>query len=90
MWVAKHTKGRTAVDKFESLSQITSIHIVFMPKCRRKTFYVQFRKYPRKVSRNLIQKKEYTEVDGHFMANHLHTMLPVDGNLMKVTQNGRK
>ena len=47
-------------------------HVVFIPKCRRKTLYAQLRRYLREVFRRLAEQKESRIEEGHLMPDHVH------------------
>ena len=40
-------------------------HVVFIPKCRRKTLYKELRRYPGEVFRRLAEQKESRIEEGH-------------------------
>ncbi|HVC59878.1 MAG TPA: transposase, partial [Acetobacteraceae bacterium] len=49
------------MDEHESLNHSRweyKYHVVFIPKCRRKTLYVQLRRYLGEVFRKLAEQKE--------------------------------
>ena len=52
-------------------------HVVFIPKCRRKTLYVQLRQYPGEVFRRLADQKESRIEEGHLMSDHVHMMISI-------------
>ena len=52
-------------------------HVVFIPKCRRKTLYVQLRQYPGEVFRRLAEQKESRIEEGHLMSDHVHMMISI-------------
>ena len=60
------------MDKLESLSHskwACKYHIVFIPKCRRKTLYKELRPYLGEVFRQLARQKECRIEEGHLMAD---------------------
>ena len=64
----------------QSLSRTTwdcKYHIVFIPKCRRKTLYVQLRRHLGPVFRQLAQQKEAQIVEGHLMPDHVHMLIAI-------------
>ena len=72
------------MDEHKSLSHTRwdcKYHVVFIPKCRRKTLYLQLRKYLGDVFRNLAMQKESRIEEGHLMPDHVHMMIsiPVNG-----------
>jgi len=52
-------------------------HVVFIPKCRRKTLYVQLRRYLGEVFRKLAEQKESRIEEGHLMPDHVHMMISI-------------
>jgi hypothetical protein len=44
---------------------------VFIPKCRRKTLYVEFRRHLGEVFRKLALQKESRIEEGHLMPGHI-------------------
>ena len=49
----------------------------FIPKCRRKTLYVQLRQYFGEVFRRLAEQKESRIEEGHLMSDHVHMMISI-------------
>ena len=52
-------------------------HVVFIPKCRRKTLYAQLRRYLGEVFRELAEQKESRIEEGHLMPDHVHMMISI-------------
>jgi putative transposase len=52
-------------------------HVVFIPKCRRKTLYAQLRRHLGEVLRRLAEQKESTIEEGHLMPDHVHMMISI-------------
>ena len=52
-------------------------HVVFIPKCRRKTLYGELRKQLGEVFRALAQHKESRIEEGHLMPDHVHMMISI-------------
>lgn len=52
-------------------------HVVFIPTCRRKTLYVQLRRYLGEVFRRLAEQKESRIEEGHLMPDHVHMMISI-------------
>jgi putative transposase len=52
-------------------------HVVFIPKCRRKTLYEQLRKHLGEVFRKLAEQKESRIEEGHLMPDHVHMMISI-------------
>ena len=68
------------MDGYESLSQTTwdcKYHVVFIPKCRRKTLYQELRRHLGEVFRKLASQKESRVEEGHLMSDHVHMMLSI-------------
>ena len=68
------------MDKYESLSHSKwecKYHVVFIPKCRRRTLYEQLRKHLGEVFRALAQQKESRIEEGHLMVDHVHMLLSI-------------
>ena len=65
------------MDKFESLSHTAwdcKYHVVFIPKCRRRTLYRQLRQHLGEVFRKLAGQKECRVEEGHLMSDHVHKL----------------
>jgi putative transposase len=68
------------MDKYESLSHTKwerKYHVVFIPKCRRRTLYGQLRQHLGEVFRELARQKESRVEEGHLMSDHVHMMLAI-------------
>ena len=68
------------MDEFESLNHTKwecKYHVVFIPKCRRKTLYGQLRQYLGEVFRKLALQKESRIEEGHLMPDHVHMMIAI-------------
>ena len=52
-------------------------HVVFIPKCRRKTLYGQLRQYLGEVFRRLAEQKGSRIEEGHLMPDHVHMMISI-------------
>jgi putative transposase len=68
------------MDAYQSLSHSTwdcKYHIVFIPKCRRKTLYAQLRQHLGGVFHDLAKQKESKIEEGHLMVDHVHTMISI-------------
>ena len=68
------------MDEFESLSHTTwdcKYHVVFIPKCRRKTLYQELRWHLGEVFRKLALQKELKVEEGHLMPDHVHMLLAI-------------
>lgn len=68
------------MDKFDSLSHgawTCKYHVVFIPKCRRRTLYGQLRQHLGEVFRKLAAQKESRIEEGHLMPDHVHRMISI-------------
>jgi putative transposase len=68
------------MDEYESLSHSKwewKYHVVFIPKCRRRTLYEQLRKHLGEVFRKLAAQKESRIEEGHLMPDHVHMMIAI-------------
>ncbi len=68
------------MDEHESLSHTTwdcKYHVVFIPKCRRKTLYQQLRRYLGEVFRKLAGQRESRIEEGHLMLDHVHMLIAI-------------
>jgi putative transposase len=68
------------MDEYDSLSHSKwecKYHVVFIPKCRRKTLYAELRKHLGEVFRKLAQQKESRIEEGHLMPDHVHMMISI-------------
>ena len=68
------------MDEYESLSHSKwdcKYHVVFIPKCRRKTLYVELRPHLGDVFRKLALQKESRIEQGHLMPDHVHMMISI-------------
>ena len=68
------------MDESQSLSHTKwecKYHVVFIPKYRRKTLYLELRKHLGEVFRRLAQQKESRVEEGHLMPDHVHMMIAI-------------
>ena len=68
------------MDEYESQSHSKwecKYHVVFIPKCRRKTLYGELRRHLGEVFRKLAQQKESRIEEGHLMQDHVHMMISI-------------
>ena len=68
------------MDEYDSLSHSKwecKYHVVFIPKCRRKTLYLQLRKYLGEVFRKLAGQKESRIEERHLLADHVHMLIAI-------------
>lgn len=52
-------------------------HVVFIPKCRRKSMYGQIRRELGRMFRSLAVQKESMIEEGHLMHDHVHMLISV-------------
>ena len=68
------------MDDSESLSHSKwecKYHVIFIPKCRRKTLYEQLRPPLGEVFKKLAQYKESRIEEGHLMPDHVHILISI-------------
>src|SRR4029434_82910 len=68
------------MDDYESLSHSKwecKYHVVFIPKCRRKTVYGELRQHLGEVFRRLAMQKECRIEEGHLMPDHVHMLISI-------------
>ena len=68
------------MDEIESLSHTKwecKYHVVFIPKCRRKTLYKELRRHLGEVFRRLAEQRESQIQEGHLQADHVHMMIAI-------------
>jgi putative transposase len=68
------------MDEVESLSHTKwecKYHVVFIPKCRRKTLYKELRQHLGAVFRRLAEQKESQIEEGHLQPDHVHMMIAI-------------
>ncbi len=68
------------MDTLESLNHSVwdcKYHVVFIPKCRRKTLYGELRQYLGEVFRRLAQQKESRIEEGHLLSDHVHMLIAI-------------
>ena len=68
------------MDTFESLSHSVwdcKYHVVFIPKCRRRTLYGTLRQHLGEVFRKLAAQKESRIEEGHLLPDHVHMMIAI-------------
>ena len=68
------------MDKYQSLNHTAwdcKYHVVFIPKCRRRTLYLELRRYLGDVFRRLAQQRECEILEGHLMPDHVHMLIQI-------------
>ena len=73
------------MDYYESLGHskwhckyhVVFCHVVFIPKCRRKTLYGELRQHLGEIIRRLAMRKESRVEEGQLMPDHVHMMISI-------------
>jgi putative transposase len=68
------------MEQYESLNHTKwecKYHVVFIPKCRRKTIYGAIKRELGPVFRTLTEQKESRIEEGHLMIDHVHMLLVI-------------
>jgi len=68
------------MDEYASLNHTVwecKYHVVFIPKCRRKTLYGELRSYLGDVLHRLAQQRESRILEGHLMPDHVHMLVQI-------------
>jgi putative transposase len=68
------------MDEYESLSHTKwdcKYHVVFIPKCRRKTLFGQIRQHLGEVFHRLAAQKESRIEEGHLQPDHVHMLISI-------------
>ena len=68
------------MEQYESLNHTKwecKYHVVFIPKCRRKTIYDAIKRELGPVFRALAEHKESRVEEGHLMPDHIHMLLSI-------------
>ena len=68
------------MNRYQALNHTTwdcKYHVVFIPKCRRKTLYAGLRPHLGEVFRTLALQKESKIEEGHLMIDHVHMMISI-------------
>src|SRR5881296_3364285 len=68
------------MDDYQSLSHTKwecKYHVVFIPKCRRKTLYGEVRRQLGALFRTLAEQKESAVEEGHLLPDHVHMLLSI-------------
>jgi putative transposase len=66
------------MDESESLSHSQwecKYHVIFIPKCRRKTLYQGLRPHLGEVFRRLAEQRQSRVEEGHLMSDYVHILL---------------
>ena len=65
---------------YESLSHSKwdcKYHVVFIPKCRKKSLYGKIRSYLGPVFRELSRQRESEILEGHMVVDHVHMLIRI-------------
>ena len=68
------------MNEYESLSHSKwdcKYHVVFIPKCRRKTLYGELRRHLGEIFRQLAGQRGCRIEEGHLMPDHVHMMISI-------------
>ena len=68
------------MDENESLSHSRwecKYHVVFIPKCRRRTLYKALRQHLGEIFKKLASQKESRIIEGHLMPDHVHMLIAI-------------
>ena len=68
------------MDQYESISHTNwecKYHVVFIPKCRRRTLYAHLRRHLGEVFRRLAEQKESRIEEGHLLPDHVHMLITI-------------
>jgi putative transposase len=68
------------MDTFESLNHSVwdcTYHVVFIPKCRRRTLFEELRRYLGEVFRKLAAQKESRIEEGHLLPDHVRMLIAI-------------
>lgn len=68
------------MNQYQAINHTTwdrKYHVVFVPKCRRKTLYAGPRPHLGEVFRSLAQQKDSKCEEGHRMIDHVHMMISI-------------
>ena len=68
------------MNKEQSLSHSTwecKYHVVFIPKCRRRTLYEQLRRHRGEVFHHLAQQKEGQLEEGHWLPDPVPRLIAI-------------
>lgn len=68
------------MEEIESLNHTKwecKYHVVFIPKCRRKTLYGELRRHLGPVFKKLTEQKECRIEEGHLVLDHVHMMISI-------------
>jgi len=59
------------------LKSLRKYHIVFIPKCRRRTLYKELRQHLGEIFKKLANQKESRILEGHLMPDHVDMLIAI-------------
>jgi len=68
------------MENAESLSHTLwecKYHLVWIPKCRKKTLYGPLRKYLGSLFKDLASQRECEIIEGHLLPDHVHILISI-------------
>ena len=68
------------MENVESLSHTIwecKYHLVWIPKCRKKTLYDPMRKYLGSLFKDLASQRECEIIEGHLLPDHVHILISI-------------
>ena len=68
------------MENVESLSHSLwecKYHLVWIPKCRKKTLYGPLRKYLGSLFKDLASQRECEIIEGHLLPDHVHILISI-------------
>ena len=68
------------MENVESLSHTLwecKYHLVWIPKCRKKTLYGPLRKYLGSLFKDLASQRECEIIEGHLLPDHVHVLISI-------------
>lgn len=80
MWTAQSHKKEASMDNTNSLSHSKwecKYHVVWIPKCRRKSIYGHIRRDLGEVLHELARQKESKILEGHLQPDHVHMLVSI-------------
>jgi putative transposase len=76
----KASRRKRPIDDYQSLNHTQwecKYHVIFIPKCRRKTLYGKVRRDLGELFRKLAEQKGSKVCEGHLVIDHVHMMLSI-------------
>ena len=66
-----------AYDNIKHTTYECKYHIIFIPKYRRKSLYINLRQYLGEIFRDLAKQKECKIIEGHICIDHVHILISI-------------